>query len=92
MMTHRAGKVVCSKCGHIEGGEKLAMKETMAKAEKGSILKKDSKENLPETDKKCPKCSHMRAYFWALQTRSSDEGETAFFKCVKCNHTWREYR
>ena len=23
--------------------------------------------------------------------RATDEAETQFYRCVKCNHTWREY-
>ncbi|GAI81579.1 unnamed protein product, partial [marine sediment metagenome] len=33
-----------------------------------------------------------KAYFWSVQTRSGDEAETKFFKCTKCEFTWREYR
>ncbi|MBI2112883.1 transcription factor S, partial [Candidatus Woesearchaeota archaeon] len=25
------------------------------------------------------------------QTRGADEPETRFFRCTKCNYTWREY-
>lgn len=39
----------------------------------------------------CPKCKHNEAYFWTIQTRSSDEPETKFFKCVKCKKIWRDY-
>ena len=39
----------------------------------------------------CKKCGHEKAFFWTLQTRSSDEPETRFYKCVKCNFVNREY-
>ncbi|XP_072154026.1 DNA-directed RNA polymerase III subunit RPC10 [Bemisia tabaci] len=49
-------------------------------------------ENVDSTEEKCPKCSHPRAYFMQIQTRSADEPMTTFYKC--CNHTcgfrWRE--
>ncbi|PIO07920.1 transcription factor S, partial [Candidatus Pacearchaeota archaeon CG10_big_fil_rev_8_21_14_0_10_35_219] len=32
------------------------------------------------------------AYFWTMQTRAADESETKFYRCTKCDHTWREYR
>ncbi|GAH37902.1 unnamed protein product, partial [marine sediment metagenome] len=41
---------------------------------------------------KCKKCGNEKAFFWTVQTRSGDEAETKFFKCTKCEFTWREYR
>ena len=29
--------------------------------------------------------------WWMLQTRSADEPTTQFFRCTKCQHTWRNY-
>lgn len=49
-------------------------------------------ETHPLTDAECPKCGHGKARWWLLQTRSSDEPETQFFKCESCSHTWRDYR
>ncbi len=39
----------------------------------------------------CPKCNQKRVVAWMEQTRASDEPPTRFFKCLNCNHTWREY-
>jgi hypothetical protein len=49
-------------------------------------------ENVDSTEAECPKCSHKRAYFMQIQTRSADEPMTTFYKCcnVKCNNQWRE--
>ncbi|XP_058799400.1 DNA-directed RNA polymerase III subunit RPC10 [Phymastichus coffea] len=49
-------------------------------------------ENVDATDERCPKCSHMRAYFMQIQTRSADEPMTTFYKCCnyQCGHNWRE--
>lgn len=46
---------------------------------------------MPTVRTLCPKCSNRVAYYWQLQTRKGDEGMTAFYRCVKCGHTWREY-
>ena len=46
---------------------------------------------LPVTEILCNDCGHKEAYWWLVQTRSSDEAETRFFKCVECGNTWREY-
>jgi len=39
---------------------------------------------------RCPVCSHDKAYFIQLQTRSSDEPMTIFFRCANCAHRWKE--
>ena len=39
----------------------------------------------------CEKCGHTEAVWWMLQTRSADEPTTQFYRCTKCNHTWRNY-
>jgi DNA-directed RNA polymerase subunit M len=46
---------------------------------------------MPKTQVECAKCGHKEAYYWAQQTRASDEPETQFFECTKCGHRWRKY-
>jgi len=46
---------------------------------------------LPTVRIECPKCGNNLAYVWQVQTRGSDESSTQFFRCTKCNHTFREY-
>ncbi|XP_046403328.1 DNA-directed RNA polymerase III subunit RPC10 [Ischnura elegans] len=48
--------------------------------------------NVDSTEETCPKCSHPRAYFMQIQTRSADEPMTTFYKCcnLQCNHRWRD--
>jgi transcription factor S len=50
-----------------------------------------SDETLPVTKAECKKCGNVMAYYWMMQTRSADEPSTRFYRCTKCNHTWREY-
>ena len=45
----------------------------------------------PVSQVECEKCGNIGAETWTLQTRSADEPTTTFFRCTKCNHTWREY-
>ncbi|KAE9551985.1 hypothetical protein FO519_004809 [Halicephalobus sp. NKZ332] len=49
-------------------------------------------ENAQVTEERCPKCSHDRAYFMQLQTRSADEPMTIFYRCanVDCAHRWKD--
>ena len=39
----------------------------------------------------CENCHGKEGVWWSFQTRSADEPETRFYKCIKCNHTWRDY-
>ena len=39
----------------------------------------------------CEKCHNTEGVWWTFQTRSADEPETKFYRCTKCNHTWRDY-
>ncbi len=87
------GKAVCAACGYrpkkkpkIEASEKVKAGETVA------VIKEDESNTYPIVQIDCQKCGNKKAYFWTTQTRSSDESETKFYKCVKCKHTWRVYR
>ena len=43
-------------------------------------------------EKECPSCHQIAKFIqWQVQTRSADEAPTTFYKCSKCNHTWRDY-
>jgi len=47
----------------------------------------------PITDTEvCSKCGNNQARWWIIQTDSADEPSTQFFRCTKCNHTWRTTR
>eukprot|EP00818_Percolomonas_sp_WS_P002763 CAMPEP_0117448258 /NCGR_PEP_ID=MMETSP0759-20121206/7306_1 /TAXON_ID=63605 /ORGANISM="Percolomonas cosmopolitus, Strain WS" /LENGTH=95 /DNA_ID=CAMNT_0005240635 /DNA_START=335 /DNA_END=623 /DNA_ORIENTATION=- len=43
------------------------------------------------TNIRCPRCHGKKAYFHMMQTRSSDEPMSQFFKChaKHCGHFWR---
>ncbi|GBG27693.1 DNA-directed RNA polymerase subunit [Hondaea fermentalgiana] len=43
-----------------------------------------------EVDETCPKCGHGKATFYTMQLRSVDEGQTVFYDCLKCAHTWSQ--
>ncbi len=48
-------------------------------------------EVYPITDEViCDKCGNRKAYYWLVQMRAGDEGESKFYKCTKCKHVWRE--
>jgi DNA-directed RNA polymerase subunit M len=92
----RDGKKVlfmCSKCGKASNKrETIVLSEKVGDGKKSMVEVVDKRtEILPKVDEECPKCHNGKSYFWLVQTRAGDEAETRFFKCVKCNHTWREY-
>lgn len=39
-------------------------------------------------DEPCPKCDHPEMYFYTMQLRSVDEGQTVFYECMKCAHKY----
>ncbi|PTD94012.1 transcription factor S [archaeon SCG-AAA382B04] len=91
MMMPEEGFFKCKDCDTVlEIKEEYKSKENKSESEIPVI---DQKEDsvLPTIKKECPKCGHNKAGWWMRQTRSADESETRFFRCLECEHTWREY-
>ena len=86
-------KMGCPRCGYSSKSKmKIKTSEKMNEKKEVAVIKDKDVEVYPIVDAECKKCGHNKAYFWTLQTRATDEAETKFFKCTKCNFTWREYR
>ena len=84
---------VCAKCGHRHKGKlKIQASEKISVPDRVAVVDESKLNTYPIIEIKCPSCKQKEAYFWTMQTRSSDESETKFYKCVKCEHTWRTYR
>ena len=91
-LRHMEGVLICPKCEYREDGSAPAPKPTTQVMSEFNVLSEDDqKEILPTTTINCPKCSHDKAAWWMLQTRSADEPTTQFYRCVMCEHTWRDY-
>ncbi|MFX0116275.1 MAG: transcription factor S [Candidatus Hodarchaeota archaeon] len=91
----RTYKVFCPSCGWTADPEKQNLVMTRhiehnEEIEKTVIIEEDL-QSMPTMAQECPKCNHNRVFYWQLQTRRSDEGATTFYRCTKCEHTWREY-
>ena len=84
----------CPRCSYSSKGKtKIKTSEKINERREVAVLSGKEKKTLPIVkDEKCKKCGNEDSYFWTVQTRASDESETKFFKCTKCEHTWREYR
>ena len=89
----KAGKrVLYCDCGFSKApGEEASteIRETTMGVKKIQVV--ENVEINPKIKAKCEKCANTIAYYWTQQTRGADEPETRFFKCSKCNYTWREY-
>ena len=84
---------VCAKCGYKHKGKlKIQSSEKILVPGRVAVVDESKLNTYPIIEIKCPSCKQKEAYFWTMQTRSSDESETKFYKCVKCEHTWRTYR
>ncbi|KAF8107155.1 hypothetical protein N665_0126s0071 [Sinapis alba] len=83
----------CSTCPYIARIERqveIKKKQLLVKKSIDPVLKKDDIPKGPETEAPCPRCGHDKAYFKTMQIRSADEPESRFYRCVKCEQTWRE--
>jgi len=81
----------CSKCSYYEEGQPKVKFSEEVKVSPDIEIVEESKETLPKIEAECSKCKHKTAYYWTMQTRAADEGETKFLKCEKCKHVWRDY-
>ena len=95
MLVLKTKNLGCTRCGYTSSSKNKDSLKTSEKINERKEIAVVSNKDLqvnPIVEQKCEKCGHNKCYFWTLQTRSSDEAETKFFKCTKCEHTWREYR
>lgn len=93
ILVQKTKNMGCPRCSYTsKDKQKLETKETMGEKQKIAVIREKDVDTLPVIEQACPKCKNQEAYFWTSQTRSGDEAETKFFRCKKCDHTWREYR
>jgi len=92
MLLPSGDELKCRRCGHTEKREDTTFisKESMQEKEMPVIEEKE-RAGLPTIKARCPECGNNKAYWWLRQLRSADEGEVRFFRCTKCDKTWREY-
>jgi DNA-directed RNA polymerase subunit M len=89
--------LACPKCSYKKeiGDKPPVTPKTIERSPQESIAiigKEEQKlRTLPTVRMECPKCGNNTAYAWQVQTRGTDESSTQFFRCTKCNYTFREY-
>jgi len=89
--------LTCKKCGYRELAVKQLAKNSSSSSKESKpliqVLGEDGEDisTMPTIKTICPKCGYDTAVWWMLQTRSADEPTTQFYRCVRCNHTWRHY-
>lgn len=91
MMVPAGSKARCRSCGR-EINKKIEAKVVSQAEKKEMLVFENNDPDMPTIEKECEKCGNNRAFFQVIQTRSSDEPPTRFFRCTKCRHTWREYQ
>ena len=88
--------LVCPKCQYVKQKSNKTKKERSQESDSGLLVMEENdikkSKGLESTIKiDCEKCHNQEGVSWAFQTRSADEPETKFYRCTKCNHTWRDY-
>ena len=88
--------LTCPKCGYQRKvtAEELTLAKVVERPAPERIAVIDNKSanlrTMPTTKVECPRCGNREAFWWMVQTRGSDESPTQFFRCTKCEYTWRE--
>ena len=89
----RKDRLSCLRCGYEKPTTPRVPKilEHSPQRQIAVIGKTEQKlRTLPTIRTECPRCGNNLAYAWQVQTRGSDESSTQFFRCTKCNYTFRE--
>lgn len=88
-------RFACNTCPYVQNIQrKIASRKYPKLKEVDDVLGGAAAwENVDSTEETCPKCSHNRAFFMQIQTRSADEPMTTFYKCCNmvCAHRWRDW-
>lgn len=89
---------ICSYTSNLSAMEKLPTSVTYsidtavplwAKSDEEQQALRAAKEPKRATvEEPCVKCSAPEVGFYTVQMRSVDEGQTVFYECPDCKHTW----
>ncbi|MBI4257765.1 MAG: transcription factor S [Thaumarchaeota archaeon] len=85
---------VCERCGYqSETSGTFAKPEQATTQSQIKVIGDEHRDlkTMPTMAIECSKCQNNEAYWWLVQTRSGDEATTQFYRCTKCEFTWRSY-
>ena len=51
-------------------------------------LRQSAEPTRATIEEPCPKCGTAEVGYYTVQLRSVDEGQTVFYECPACKHTW----
>ncbi len=94
LLKNQNGVFVCTSCGWVRTTtSETTMTKTEKRIDKEIVIVEDidKMRTLPTITVRCPECRNNEAFWWLRSLRSADESEVRFFRCTKCEHTWREY-
>ena len=90
------GLLACSKCQFVKEKTTAVTEEKTEETNSEFLVMDESDMNQAKGLEStvpidCEKCHNKEGVSWTFQTRSADEPETKFYRCTKCNYTWRDY-
>jgi DNA-directed RNA polymerase subunit M/transcription elongation factor TFIIS len=93
-----SSKIVCKFCHKVtdiremikSGDLETETTVTLSQRKDWMIEERTGESERPTVEQDCEKCDNNLMYYTTRQTRSVDEGQTVYYECTKCGHTFVE--